>query len=79
MNIKVLREINSKLLDRDDKYKNIALLLEYDDCFFRISIDTAYQMLSDLGFDKEQIPDMYIQLISEDEYRKKYLKYKISS
>lgn len=77
MNIEKLREINNKLLGSDIKYQKIALLLEYDDCFFKISIETAYQILSDLGFKNEEIKDIYSQLISEDEYKKNYQKYKI--
>lgn len=77
MNIQKLREINNKLIDKDEKYKKIALLLEYDDCFFKISKITAYQILNDLGFSEEEIPNIYSKLISGEEYEKIYLKYHI--
>lgn len=77
MNIQKLREINNNLIETDEKYKKIALLLEYDDCFFKISINTAYQILNDLGFNEEEIPSIYSKLISEEEYSKVYLKYHI--
>ena len=78
MNIVKLREINNNLLGNDVKYQKIALLLEHDDCFFRISMETAYQLLKDLGFKDEEVIGIYMQLISEDEYKKNYQKYKIN-
>lgn len=77
MNIQKLREINNKLIGTDEKYDKIALLLEHDDCFFKISITTAYQILNDLGFNEDEIPNIYFKLISEEEYSKVYLKYRI--
>ena len=77
MNIQKLREINDKLIEKDEKYKKISLLLEYDDCFFKISLETAYQILSDLGFSDEELPKIYSKLISEEEYTKVYSKYHI--
>ena len=78
MNIVKLREINNNLLENDVKYQKIALLLEHDDCFFRISMETAYQLLKDLGFKDDEVIGIYMQLISEDEYKKNYQKYKIN-
>lgn len=77
MNIQKLREINNKLIEKDEKYKKIALLLEYDDSFFKMSLNTAYQILNDLGFSEEEIPNIYSKLISEEEYTKVYMKYHI--
>ena len=76
MNIQNLRERNNQLLNSDIKYQKIAKLLKYDDCFFRISIETAYEILSDLGYNNEEIPSIYTSLISDKEYVKNYI-YKI--
>ena len=70
MNIQTLREKNNKLLNTDVKYQKIAQLLKYDDCFFRISIETAYQILEDLGYKDEKIPFIYNDLISINQYIK---------
>ena len=72
MNIQTLREKNNKLLNTDVKYQKIAQLLKYDDCFFRISIETAYKILADLGYKNEKIPFIYNDLISINQYIKRF-------
>ena len=72
MNIQTLREKNNKLLNKDEKYQKIAQLLKYDDCFFRISIETAYKILEDLGYKDEKIPFIYSDLISINQYIKRF-------
>lgn len=76
MDIQTLREQNNKLLNKDIKYQKIAQFLKFDDCFFQISIETAYQILKDLGYNEEQIPSIYNNLISTNEYIKKYINVK---
>lgn len=77
MNIQMVRKRNDELLYTDIKYQKIAELLKYDDCFFKISIETAYQILSDLGYNKADIYSIYLSLISDTEYKKIYEKYKV--
>ena len=72
MNIQTLREKNNTLLNKDEKYQKIAQLLKYDDCFFRISIETAYKILEDLGYKDEKIPFIYSDLISINQYIKRF-------
>ena len=76
MNIQILREQNNKLLNTDVKYQKIAQLLKHDDCFFKIAIETAYQILKDLGYKDEEIPSIYDSLISTNEYVKQYINIK---
>lgn len=75
MNIQVLRDKNNQLLGTHPKYEQIAALLAYDDCFFRIAIETSYQILRDLGFAEEEIPNIYATLINVEEYQKQFVRY----
>ena len=69
--IKKLREINNKLIL---KYKlannNEQLLkqrvinkhLQNDNCFFEMTIETAYMILTDLGIEKNNLKNTYLEL-----------------
>ncbi len=68
--INELRKINQKLIQeyQDDlsKLKTqliIEKILEKDDCFFHIDIETAYSILKDLHISEENIKDVYKHLI----------------
>lgn len=69
--INILREKNKKLIlkykleDNDEellKQKIIGKLLNNDNCFFEIPIETAYMMLTDLGYKKSELKDVYLKL-----------------
>lgn len=71
--IENLRKINEKMLikykDNNEALKRqliISSLLKNDDCFFKISMEDAYNILNDLEIINYQ--ETYLQLIS-------YLKY----
>lgn len=77
MMIKKLRELNKNLInkyqDDDDKLKKqllIEKLLKDDLCFFKIKLETAYSMLSDLGFESNDIDNIYLELIDKKYYKK---------
>lgn len=69
--INILREKNKKLIlkykleDNEEellKQKIIGKLLNNDNCFFEIPIETAYMMLTDLGYKKSELKDVYLKL-----------------
>lgn len=57
-----LRETAQKLLDKDkEKYTLILNILNEDDCYKKIDMDTFYSILDDLGIkDKNKV---YIELM----------------
>lgn len=62
------KEVND-MLDKE-KVKNLKFLLKNDDIFFRIDIETAIGILDFLGIPKNEILNVYTQLISPTEYKK---------
>ena len=72
--INELREINKRIIDKSNnadiiyKHNIIANLLDYDNCFFNISIDQAFSILYDLHFSKEEALNVYKKLISIDNF-----------
>lgn len=68
--IEKLRNINKKLININKnnnillkKYKLIEMLLNDDKCFFKISIEEAYNILRDLEIKEEDIKNVYKELI----------------
>ena len=69
--IKKLREINNKLIlkyklannnEQLLKQRVINKLLQNDNCFFFFSIETAYMILTDLGIEKNNLKNTYLEL-----------------
>lgn len=54
--------------NEDEKYKIIKAILSEDNCFFKISPETALNILEDLGFKKEEGKEIYKHLISPESY-----------
>ena len=48
--------------ENENKQKLIALMLKHDDCFLKISINQAFAIFRELGFKKEDYPNIYLQL-----------------
>lgn len=66
-----LRELNEKQLKKYEKegdFKNITAqkiikeLLKPEDCFFKMTIEQAYTILRELGFDPKDYEKIYLQL-----------------
>ncbi len=69
--IKKLREINNKLIlkyklannnEQLLKQRVINKLLQNDNCFFQMPIETAYMILTDLGIEKNNLKNTYLEL-----------------
>ena len=69
--IKKLREINNKLIlkyklannnEQLLKQRVINKLLQNDNCFFEMPIETAYMILADLGIEKNNLKNTYLEL-----------------
>ena len=81
MDVQELITINNKIIDNiksDDNYdknkleKNLKLknILDKDKAiFFKVPIETAYKMLS-IIIEKDNIEEVYLKLISADNYKK---------
>lgn len=52
-----------------EKYDVIEKLLEMDDLFFNIDFKTAYGVLDYLGIESDKIFEVYMQLISFDNFK----------
>ena len=68
--------IDKKILEttallEKEKFETIKMILEEDECFFKMDCDTAFSILEDLGFSKEQSKEIYKELISSKHYNKK--------
>ncbi len=65
-----LRELNKKIIETSTneeeikKQKLIKNILDDDKCFFKMNIKYAYAILQDLGIKKEDIENVYKELIS---------------
>ena len=71
--IDVLRDINNKLLikyendfKKFEKQLMISNILRYDKCFFKLSIEDAFNILKDLEISNYK--EVYLKLISYNEY-----------
>ena len=65
-----LREQCSLLMKSDtQKSSTIATLLENDNCFFEIDMETSYAILSDLLVKEEDIARVYQALIRVENFR----------
>lgn len=69
-----LRDIVNKLLEKQlteeerSKYELIKRIISDDDCFFKINADTACNIISDLGFNREDTIEIYKELISSKNF-----------
>lgn len=68
-------ELLKKYIDEENKekiyrHKIIKALLLKDDCFIKMSMEDIYNILDDLGYEKEEFKDIYMSLASSKEYKK---------
>ena len=77
--IKTLKEKNKKIIDdlvltnKQEELKKqllIASMLEDEQCFFKLDINTSLSILSNLGFNNEERLNVYKQLTSFEEFKK---------
>lgn len=54
---------NCKNSSEKEKYEIIYRILQDDNCFLMMKTETAYKLLSDLGFNKKEIKKMYNEII----------------
>lgn len=68
--IEQIRECSSKKLNTEhsEKYRIINEILQSDDCFFNMKIETALSILNDLGYSNSDAIKLYYDLISLDSY-----------
>ena len=64
------KELIAKSSEDIKKIEIIKSLFLDKSIFFKMKIDTAYGILSFLGVDSDKIDDVYMSLISSDEYMK---------
>lgn len=69
--ISALKEINEKLLIANKNNKEelqkqslIHNILQEENCFFKMDIETAYQILRDLKIPEDKIKSVYIDIMS---------------
>ena len=65
-----LIEINNELIKitKNKKYILIGKLLEDKKCFFKLYINTSYNILKDLKIKEEEIKKVYMNLIDANNY-----------
>lgn len=74
MMLEKLRHINDKFLeiktDNDElkKHQLIRKILNDDKCFFKMNVEQAYAILRDLDFSKEELKEIYSELIDYKNY-----------
>lgn len=73
--LKKLQEIANKMLLSDNrtieekkKLEIIRKILEDEQCFFKMDIDTAYNLIRELGFSHNDALTIYKELISSKNY-----------
>ncbi|MBR4261884.1 MAG: hypothetical protein IKQ35_00785 [Bacilli bacterium] len=73
--IEKLRKINDELIEKNKdnqellkKQNLIHEMLDFDDLFFRINVEDAYGILRDLGFEENQLKEVYLKLIDKKNY-----------
>ncbi|MBR4002774.1 MAG: hypothetical protein IKI95_01720 [Clostridia bacterium] len=77
--IKTLKEKNKKIIDdlvltnKQEELKKqllIASMLEDEQCFFKLDMNTALSILTNLGFDNDERLNLYKKLTSFEEFKK---------
>ena len=74
MMLEKLRLINNKFLeiktDENElkKQQLIKKVLNDDKCFFKMNVEQAYAILRDLDFSKEELKEIYSELIDYKNY-----------
>lgn len=74
MMLEKLRLINNKFLeiktDENElkKHQLIKKILNDDKCFFKMNVEQAYAILRDLDFSKEELKEIYSELIDYKNY-----------
>lgn len=70
-----LRKINNDLIEKNKNNQEILKkqnliheMLDFDDLFFRINVEDAYGILRDLGFEENQLKEVYLELIDKKNY-----------
>lgn len=64
-----LRDNCEKLIATDkEKYLLIKNILEDDECFFKMDIETAYSILRDLKVEEKALKVVYAELIKHENF-----------
>lgn len=70
-----VREVTNRLLlseniskEKKQRLELISNILKDDQCFFKIDVDTAYNIIRDLGFSHEETKSIYKELISSKNF-----------
>lgn len=80
MNLRLAANKKLELCSVNEKQKYILIneILKNDDCFFKISISTAYAILKDLDISDDEIDIVYRNLISQESFKENNKLYKIN-
>ena len=72
--IEVLKAINARLImgninnpEELKKQELIKKLLQEKDCFLKMDMETAYQILEDLKIPQDKMRNIYLELINPEE------------
>ena len=65
---KLRNQCENLLLTDPEKYKTIANILNNDNCFFEMDIETAYSILRDLKVNEENLNKVYLDLVKIENY-----------
>lgn len=75
MKLEDIRVRNKELIekyknDKDNLYRQnlIKKLLSDKECFFKISIEEAYSILTDLEYEEKELKDIYMNLVSYNNF-----------
>ncbi len=61
--LEAIRKKANKISQTNNKYKIIAKILEDDNCFKKLDINTSLSILYNLGYNETQAREIYLQLI----------------
>lgn len=75
MTLENIRQRNNLLIqkymnDKDNLYRQnlIKKLLSDDDCFFKITIEETYNILTDLEYSEKELEKIYMDLVSYNNF-----------
>lgn len=63
------KELQASDLEAKEKVDNLKLILQNDNIFFNIPMDTAFEIFHFLGVPENNMIDLYFKLISPQSYQ----------